>query len=300
MTQPRTAITTTAQARPGGRTPRGGARSAAAARRSAVKTALFVVITIPYLYPLLFLVSTALKRPVDFQRSAAALPTVLTWENFSRVWSSGGLDRAVVNSLLAVGVSVVVTGAVSALGAFWFLRHEGRFATALRLTLIGTLALPAPVFLVPLFTVLSDLRLTDNLVVLGVVYGTANARLGVYLMLAYYRSVPREIQEAARVDGASLWQQFSRVLLPVSLPALATVSALSFVWAWGDLLAALILASDPGSRTVTVAVTALAGQFNTGTTVQAAGVVIGLVPMLLVFLLAQRFLTSGLTAGAVK
>lgn len=263
-------------------------------------TTLFVLITIPYLYPFLFLVATALKRPLDFQQSATAIPRVLTWSNLSDAWTNGGLNIAVLHSFIAVVTSAIVTGVVASLGAFWFLRHHGKIATTLRLVLIGTLALPAPVFIIPLFVMLSDAGLTDNLFVLGLVYGGANARFGVYLLYEFYSSMPSEILEAAKIDGASLWKQFTRIMMPISRPALATLLALSFVWAWGDLLTALVLTSDPTVRTATVAISALVGQYNTGTTVQAAGVVIALLPMVAVFLVAQRFLTRGITSGAVK
>ena len=264
------------------------------------KTLLLAIATIPFLYPFAFLIATALKPVGEFQESAVALPKEPTLSNLTAAWGEAGMGAAMLHSMIAVGISVFVTLIISSAGAFWFLTHRGGISKATRAVVIGTMALPASVFVIPLFIQLTDWRLTDNLVILGLVYAAWNAGFGTYLMYAYFDGLPTEIIEAARVDGASELQQLFRLLLPLSRPALATLAALSFLWSWSDLLISIVLVQDPAKRTVTTAVSGLADQYSTNTPRLAAGVLIALVPTLIVFAFGQRYIARGITAGVGK
>jgi len=269
-------------------------------RNSPGKTVLLVVMTLPFLYPFAFLVATALKPLPEFQEDKLGWPDRPSFENISAVWDEVGLGQAMLNSLLAVGVGVVVTVLISAAGAFWFLQHHGRAANVLRSLVLLTMALPPPVFIIPLFVLMSAQGLTNNLLALGIVYAGWNAAFGLYLMHAYYRALPLEVLEAARVDGASLLQQFFYIILPLSRPALATLGVLAFLWSWSDLLLSVVLIQDPERRTVTVATALLADQYSTNIPKNAAGVLLALIPILAIFLLGQRYLARGIAAGVGK
>lgn len=266
-------------------------------RWNPMKTGLMVVFTVPFLYPFFFLIATALKPVQQFDQNQLSLPSPITLSNLSGAWNFADLGAGMLHSLLAVGLGVVVTVAISATGAYWFLRHSGRLATALRVILIGTMAVPPPVFIMPLFVLLSNWGLTNNLLVLGFVYAAWNASFGLYLLHAYYRGIPEELMEAARLDGASHFQVFLRVVLPLARPALATLAVLTFVWSWSDLLVSVVLIQNAARRTLTTAVTLLSDQYSTNIPRNAAGVVIGLIPMLAVFLVGQRYLVRGILAG---
>lgn len=270
-------------------------------RWSPGRIALLLVATIPFIFPFWILLSTALKPLNEFQASPISWPDDPTLDNVSGAWREAELGRAMLNSVIAVTVGVVVTAAISSAAAFWFLRHRGRLARILRIALIGTMALPPPIFVIPLFVLLADWRLTDNLVVLGFVYAAWNGGFGLYLMYSYYRgAIPPEVLEAAEVDGASVFTQYRRLVLPLSRPALATLGALVFVWSWSDLLLALILIQDSSSRPLIPATALLADRYLSDVPSQAAGVLIALIPMLVVFLIGQRYLKRGIMAGIGK
>lgn len=264
------------------------------------KTTLLVVMTLPFLYPFVFLVGTALKPLSDFNDNAISLPGHPTTANIAGAWSFADLGWAGLHSIISVGIGVLLTVAISASGAFWFMRHRGRWAGALRILIIGTMAVPPPVFIIPLFVLLSSWGLTNNLIALGVVYAAWNASFGLYLLHAYFKSIPAELIEAAELDGASPLQMFRHVVLPLAKPALATLAVLAFVWSWSDLLISVVLVQDAGKRTLTTAVTLLADQFSTNIPRNAAGVLLALIPMLVVFLYGQRFLVRGILAGVGK
>jgi raffinose/stachyose/melibiose transport system permease protein len=272
----------------------------AASRWSPGKTGVLVVFCLPFLYPFVFLVATAVKPLSAFNQNQVNLPSSPTLHNLADAWHTASLGPAMLHSVIAVAVAVVVTVAISAAGAFWFLGHDGRVARAARFCLIGTMALPPPVFIVPLFVLLSDHGLTDNLVVVGLVYAGWNASFGLYLTYAYFRGLPVEVLEAAEVDGATRLQLLLRVIVPLSKPVLATLAVLTFIWSWSDLLISVVLVQDPGRRLLTPATALLADQFSTNVPRNAAGVLIAILPMLLVFLVGQRSIVRGILAGVGK
>jgi ABC-type glycerol-3-phosphate transport system permease component len=257
--------------------------------------------TIPFLFPFWILLATALKPLREFQEDPISWPDHPTTGNLSAAWTEAELGPALLNSVIAVTVGVIVTAAVSAAAAFWFLRHTGRLARVLRVSLIGTMAIPPPIFIIPLFVLLADWRATNDLVVLGLVYAAWNAGFGIYLMYAYYRgAIPAEVLEAAEVDGASSLRQFVRLIVPLSRPALATLAALVFVWSWSDLLISVILIQDAERRTIVPATALLADRYFSDIPSQAAAVLIALIPMLVAFLVGQRYLKRGIMAGVGK
>lgn len=253
------------------------------------------------LYPFLFLIATALKPQADFVSNPSGIPHHLTFANFSSAWGVADLGSALLHSLLAVGVGVVLTVSVSAAGAYWFYLHRSRLSTLLRGALVATMALPPPVFIIPLYVLISTSGLANNLFVLGVVYAGWNASFGLYLVHTYMkRGMPPDVLDAAQIDGASRPQILRYVVLPLLRPVLATLSVLAFVWSWSDLLISIVLIQDPGRRTLIPATALLTTRYNTDLPANAAAVVIALLPMLLVFLLGQRHLRRGLLAGIGK
>jgi ABC-type glycerol-3-phosphate transport system permease component len=271
-----------------------------AGRTSFGRTAILVIATLPFLYPFFFLISTAFKPLNDFNRDEIGLPTSPTTLNIRSAWEMADLGPAMLRSAIAVGIAVIVTVALASSGAFWFVRHRGRLSRTLRWLLIGTMAVPPPVFIIPLFIQLSDWNLTNNLVALGFVYAAWNVSFGLYLMYAFLTGLPPEVTEAAEVDGASALQLLTRVMLPLSRPALATLAVLTFIWSWSDLLISVVLVQDPSRRLLTPATTLLNDQYNTNTPRATAGVLIAIVPMLVVFLVGQRSLVRGILAGVGK
>ncbi len=269
-------------------------------RRNWKRTVLLAVVALPFLYPFLFLIGTALKTPDEFIKSSTSIPTQLTFQNVHDAWVDAGLGSAMVHSLIAVGFAVAATVTVSAAGAFWFTRHEGRGASILRWGLIATMAVPLPVYIIPLFLELSDRGLTDNLLVIGLVYTGWNSSFGLFLVYSYLKGLPQEILEAAEIDGASVMQLLRFVILPLSRPVLVTLAVFSFIWAWSDLLAAVVIVQDPGKRLL-IPATALLNDIHLNNIPRtAAAVVIAMLPMLLVFLAGQRALVRGILAGTGK
>jgi len=262
---------------------------------------------VPFLYPLIFLVATAMRDADAYNTSPLGLRGFPTLYHIRDAWRSGDLGQGAINSLIAVPIGVACCCLVSSLAAYWFFRHEGRIAKALLgLIMVGWL-IPFAVYLVPFYIEFSNLRLTNNLIALGIAYGTIHTPFGVYFMLSYFRqAIPKEMLEAASVDGASILRQFIRIVVPMSRPAIGTLAALAFVWMWGEIIVAVVLLADQSKFTIVLSANALVGQTilagGSANTVQivAAATLISLLPMLSVIYIAQRAIVRGFGAGGVK
>jgi multiple sugar transport system permease protein len=178
------------------------------------------------------------------------------------------------------------------------LRFPGR--AILLIGIIGLMAVPAAVLMIPLYRTVGQLGLIDTYPGLILTYAALNLPFSIYLVASYGAGLPREILEAARVDGAGLWATFRRIAVPLSYPALATLVTLNFLWLWNELLFGLLILQDPAKRTLQVGLATLQGQHTTPIPLLAAGLLVSLGPVLIVFFASQRNLARGLTAGAVK
>jgi multiple sugar transport system permease protein len=273
------------------------------ARRSwsPLRTAIVLAAALPFVYTFLFVAATAFRTQQDFYENSLGFPRSWTLSHLKTAWAAASLGPAMINSAIAVCVAVVATVILSTCAAFWFYRHSGRFATALFVAILGLWIMPLLIWVIPFFLLLSRLGLTGNLFVLGLAYATITAPFGVYLMRSYYQSaIPPEILEAAAVDGASLLQQFLRIILPLSKPAIGTLAALTFIWTWGHLLLGLVLIDDPRKLPIAVAASSLVQALNANSQQSAAAGVVATLPMLVVFLFAQRAIVRGIAAGVGK
>ncbi|ODT81784.1 MAG: ABC transporter permease [Pelagibacterium sp. SCN 64-44] len=213
-----------------------------------------------------------------------------------------GIWQHTLNSLLVSLGTVVLTVIVSLLAGYGFSRYRFPFKNVMFVLIIATLMIPFQSILTPLFIILSRLGLNNSLLGLMLVYVTLQLPFSVFMMRNAFDAVPREIEEAARIDGARDLKLLFRVLLPVVMPGVATVAIFAFLNAWNEFLAALILLSENDKYTLPVLMTAVRagrlGAINWGAV--QAGVMVMTIPCLIVFLLLQRYYMRGLMAGAVK
>jgi multiple sugar transport system permease protein len=213
-----------------------------------------------------------------------------------------GIWRHTINSVMVSLGTVALTVIVSVLAGYGFSRYRFRFKNALFVLIIATLMIPFQSILTPLFIILARLGLNNSLFGLTLVYVTLQLPFSVFMMRNAFDAVPKEIEEAARIDGARDLRLLVRVLLPLVMPGVATVSIFAFLNAWNEFFAALVLLSSNDNYTLPVLMTAVRsgrlGAINWGAV--QAGVAVMVVPCLFVFLLLQRYYMRGLMAGAVK
>jgi len=263
-----------------------------------VVSAVMMVLAFTTIYPILFTFSTSLKSTKDFIRHGFSIPTAPTFEKYATAWSTIKIGEYFLNSTIVTVIGVGLVLAVSSLAGFALAQLHFRFRRALFYLLLTGLMIPVQVIMVPLFRIVVDLGLLNSRVGLGVVYGAFFSPFGIYLMTSYYSTLPAELAEAARVDGASLWQVYWRVMLPLGRPALITLAILTTLSCWNDVLISLLVLQH--DRTLMVGIAALRGEFGADIPLIASCVVIGAAPVIAVYLIFQRKILGGIIVGSVK
>ncbi|WP_102193464.1 carbohydrate ABC transporter permease [Microbacterium aurantiacum] len=264
-------------------------------------TAVIAVCSLTVLIPLYLAVVVALKTPDQLVSGTGfEWPTVVRWENFSEAWERTQFPQALMNTAFITVGAVVFTMLTSSVAAYALARNMHRpFFKGVFYYLLAALFIPFPIIMLPLVkqTAMFGLDNQVGVIVLYTIYGLS---LNVFIYSAYIRSIPLELEEAARVDGASTWRIFWQIIFPLLAPMNATVGILTCVWAWNDFILPLVVLTDPGARTLPLAQYVLQGQFNTDYTVAFASYLMAMAPLLIVYIFSQRWVISGVTRGSIK
>jgi glucose/mannose transport system permease protein len=269
---------------------------------------LYVVMTglaIAYLFPVYLLVITSLKSFDQVSLSRMwELPTSISFDSFARAWNGGegviGMRNSFLNSVLLVVPGTVISCLLGSLNGYVLSKWRFRGSNVLFTLILFGMFIPYQSILVPLVQVLSALRLygtIPGLILTHVVYGIPITTL---IFRNYYASVPTELVEAARIDGAGFFGIYRRVVLPLSAPGFVVVAIWQFTSLWNEFLFGLIITNNPEIRPVTVALQNLSGSQFTQWNVQMAGAVMVALPTLVVYLLLGRYFLRGMMAGALK
>lgn len=271
-----------------------------ATRHTAGTLGLFIAALL-WFSPLLLLTVSAFRPLSDFlSNGPVSWPSSFTLENFPEAWSGGNFDASYLNSSFLLLVKVPVGVFVAALLAYVVAKVEFRGRNVVLFGVVLGLTVPMYIAIVPLFTMLRNVGLTDNIIGLVGPYVAFGLPLQVLILQAFFRRVPDELVEAARIDGAGDLRIFFRIMLPLSLPALVTVAIIDGVATWNELFMALSLLSSEENQTIPLGLLNFQGQFGTNYTGLAAGVLIAVVPILLLYMFLQKYIVHGLTAGATK
>lgn len=264
-------------------------------------TIVLAVVAIVWIAPLALLVITSIRPLADFVANGPlSWPKEFTWGNFTDAWGIGNFSSTYRNSLILALLKVPLNVFLSAMLAFALSKLRIRFARIIMFSVFLGLTIPIYITLVPNFILLRSVGMTDSLVGLTGPYLAFGIPFGVLVLQSFFRQVPDEIIEAAKIDGAGNWRIFLTIMLPLSTPALVTVAILDGVATWNELLMALIFLSSEESKTVPVGLLNFQGQFANNNTGLAAGILIAVVPIIIAYLLLQRWIVGGLTAGATK
>ena len=251
-------------------------------------------------YPLLFTANVAMKTRREYVLDRFAPAGSPRWDNVSAAWTNVGLSSYFLNSAVVVTCAVVLLLLFGSMAGFALARLRFRGSSAIYLGCLAALFIPFQVIMVPLTRVLADTGLVDTYPGLVLAYVAQFLPFTVFLMTSYYSGVPAEIVDAARIDGNSAFGVYRRIMLPIGVPALIPVGVLNALFCWNDVLISLVVMPSAEHRTLMVGVTSLRGQYSDDIPVFASGVLIAAVPVLVVYLLLQRRIADGVTAGATK
>lgn len=260
-----------------------------------------VLVALIWLAPVVFILFTSLKSESEIFSSAAfALPSDFQWSNFSVAWAKGNFNQTFVNSSVITVVKVPLGLLISAMAAYALAQiHMGWNKLLLVFVLFGAM-IPFQVMLAPLFTLVNSMGLIDTYPGIILPYLAFGVPYQVFILHGFFRAVPKELTEAALIDGASHFTIFRRIFLPVSLPVLSALLILDFVSTWNEFAMALVLLQDKNMWNLPLGLMSYQGQFSNNYGQLNAAIVMTVLPATIVYLIFQRYFVSGLTSGAVK
>lgn len=268
---------------------------------------VLVMMLVAVVYPMLWLAMASLKSDQSLFVSPFALPDAhhLHWANFARAWIGGHFGSYFFNSVIVTGVTVVATTLLSAMSAYALSRFSFWGARPIYFILLAGLMLPLQQVIVPLFFQMRQLGLLNSRTGLLIAYIALGLPFGIFVMTGFFKTQPVSVYESALVDGASEWQAFWAIMLPISRPGLITVAIFTFLGTWNEFLVAFMFLSGQGSqglRTLPLGLSniTIAGQYQSDWGMAFAGLVLMVAPTVVICLTLQRYITKGLTAGAVK
>jgi raffinose/stachyose/melibiose transport system permease protein len=260
-----------------------------------------LILAFAVLYPFITLIFGSLKSESEFFANPVGFPKTWQWHNYVEAWQQAHIGEFTVNSAIVAAGTVILTLFCSGTASYALSRFSFRGNRIIYLAFIILLTLPVQVYIIPLYVVVVKARLADNLLGLILCYAAGSLPLSVFLFKTYFDAIPTELLDAARLDGCGDWLTFTRVVLPLSRPIIATVSIFTFVQAWNEFFLALIFIHTPDRQTLPLGLQAFfVNQFQTQFPELFATLIMSIAPIVIVYLLLQRQFIAGLTAGAVK
>lgn len=267
-------------------------------QKTAANVLLWLGIVIVIL-PMLWLVNNSLKTNPEMFSNSLALPSSLQWGNYAEAWNKG-LFSYFSNSLLVSSISLVLILLLSALLAYGLTRFQFRFRDAILLVVLGGMALSEQVALVPLYRMMQSMHLYNTYLSVILPYIAFRIPFTVFLMRAYFMAIPKELEEAAYIDGYNSFQIFWKIILPISKPVIASCAIVNLNVVWNEFLFANVFLEDKSIQTIPIGLMTFQGDMKSNYTVLLAGIAIASIPLIALFLSMSKQFVRGLTAGAVK
>ncbi len=263
-----------------------------------IATGLLVLLALVWLMPFVTVVLSSIRSQGDLISSGVfSIPQTIRWENFADAWQAGGFTTYFKNSLLLIVVKVPLGLLIASMAAYPLAKMRFAGSSWIFIFFLVGLAVPVQVTLQPLLMMMKSIGLAGSIWALIPPYLAFGLPFQIFVMRGFFRLLPTELIEAARVDGASEATIFFRIMLPLSLPPLATLFIIDALATWNEFLMALVLISSNASRTVPIGLMQFQGQHSAQYTLLMAGVLISIIPVLLLFLFLQRYFVAGLSGG---
>jgi ABC-type glycerol-3-phosphate transport system permease component len=262
--------------------------------------AALCVVGVSTVYPLVFMAFNSMRTANQFELSPYGLPTHIGLSNYRALFSQVPFLSSLLHSVIVVVPAVVMATLFSALAAFVFTKTPTRLGNFMFWVMIMIMFMPGIVILLPLYVEIAHFGLASNFTPAILVYTAINIPYGTYLLRSNFRSIPDSIIEAARVDGAGWARIFRSIILPVGKPGIMTVGVLTFLNIWNELFISLVLLSTPTTKMVTPTLSELGGKYTTDIPVLMAGLLLGAMPTLFIYLVTARVFIRGMLAGTVR
>jgi raffinose/stachyose/melibiose transport system permease protein len=262
--------------------------------------ALIGVASFASLLPIVLAIMNALKTTVEISTNPLAPPSRLHWENFTSAWKDAALGPSLLHSVEVASLTIILVCITAAPCAYVLARQKGRGWRFLTFYFMASITVPVQLYLYPLYFIFAKLGLVNSIPAVALIYTAMFSPFSIFLLRTYVLSIPYALEEASEVDGATAWQKFFYVILPMMRPGLLTVAIIVGLNAWNEFVVAVTFLQNDDNLTAIVKFYGLTGQFSTDWGEMLAAAVTIALPVVLVFVLLQRRFIDGMTAGAVK
>jgi len=268
--------------------------------RRAVFQVLLLGISLATLFPIYFVVVSSFKSHKEYLYNLFGLPQAPTLENFQQALRQGHLLVWFGNSVVVTVITVIVVTLLSSAAAFATSKMQFKGRQALLKVMVSLMIMPPVVMVIPLFILMVRVQLINNFTSVILIYAGLLCPFSVYLLNSFFGSIHNEILAAAAIDGCSTFQIFRYIILPLSGPAITTLVVVNGLWVWNELMISLIFLQGDEIRTLMAGLTQFQGRFTSNQPLILAGAFLGMLPIMVLYLVGQRYFVRGLTAGAVK
>ncbi|WP_168122922.1 carbohydrate ABC transporter permease [Paenibacillus sp. HB172176] len=259
-----------------------------------------ILLALLFLVPFYFVLVNSVKSFADLLMHSADWPRAFVWSNYTRVWDIIQYPKVFLNSLIVTLAANAGIALFSAMAAYRLVRRPTKLNNVIFGLFVAAMVIPFQSIMIPLVKVASFTGLFNSLIGLIVCYFGFGVSLATFLVHGFVKSIPLEIEEAAIVDGASPYGVFWRIVFPLLKPMTVTIILLNSLWIWNDFLLPSLMLSDAGLRTIPLATSSFFAQYTKQWDLALAGLVLGVTPIVIFFLIMQRHIIEGITAGSVK
>jgi raffinose/stachyose/melibiose transport system permease protein len=256
--------------------------------------------SITVVFPIILVIFNSFKSTKEIFSSPYGLPTSISFDNYINAWETANFGVYFKNSIFVTSISVVLILWIASMASYVLARHQFKGSLIIYFMFLVGLMLPMRLAIIPLFLLLRDLELLDSYTGLILVYVASGLPFSIFILYTFFKSIPDELAQAARVEGCNTFQIYYKIMLPLVRPALSTVAIFNFIGLWNDFFFPYILLRDPDLYTIPVGISKFFGEYSTDWSSLFAALALSIIPVIIVFFMMSKQFIEGLTAGAVK
>jgi len=268
--------------------------------RQTLTYAVLLLFALIAIYPVFLMIMSSFKSKLEIITSPLGMPSGFSLENYVTVWNKVRFSDYFLNSVFVSAVSLILILFVTTMAAFYLARYSFRWNRPLLFFFMLGLMLPMKLAISPLYMLMLRLNLLDTLVALIIVYVAGHISFAVFVFFGFFRSLPKDLDQCARIDGCNDFQVYYKIVLPLMRPAIATVSIVDLISIWNDFFYPLIFIRSTELGTIPLGMLTLFGEYDTEWNLLFCGLTLSSLPMLIAFSFASRQFIEGMTAGAIK
>lgn len=264
------------------------------------KHIVLILICITCIYPVVWMTLSSFKSQAELYDNPWGWPQTFTLDNYVRAFVNGNIGRYFLNSVFIAAVSVILIVLLSVMAAYGITRLKWKLSGFALTVFVAGMMIPTYGALIPLYNIFNKLGILNNYLSVIISHTTFGLPLGIFIMSGFMQAIPRELEEAAILDGCSILQMFKRVIMPIVRSGIVTISVISFINVWNDLLFGQIFLNDKEKMPLTVGLLEFKGRFGTDYVGMLAAIVVTVIPVVAIYTILHDKIIDGMTAGAVK